>query len=99
MKTSQQKLEYQKAYRLLNADKVKEYNKVYMKQYREVNRGKMRIYCAEWREEKKKQEILGKEAINIIKMIWNGGLYLGESDPAFKAFALKLFSNKVDKAN
>lgn len=99
MKTSQQKLDYQKAYRLLNADKVKEYNKVYMKQYREANRGKMRAYCAVWRDNKKDQEILGKEAINIIKMIWNSGQNLGEAAPAFEAFTLKLLSNKVDKAN
>lgn len=96
MKTSQQKLEYQKAYRLLNADKVKEYNKVYMKQYREANRGKMRIYCAEWREEKKKQEILGQEAINLIKLIWNSGWNNHEAVPAFQTFVAKLLLNKVE---
>jgi hypothetical protein len=92
MKTSQQKLDYQKAYRLLNADKVKEYNKVYMKQYREANRGKMRLYCAKWREQKLNQNLIYKEAVDLIKTIHSLGLIDHEGLPTLKAFVDKLES-------
>jgi hypothetical protein len=89
-KTSEQKRAYQKAYRLRNAAWIKAYSQVYMEKYRKNNPDFSKKYCAKWREDKKKQELLGKEAINIIKMIWNSGWNDHESVPAFQTFVAKL---------
>ena len=96
-KTTDQKRAYQKAYRLRNAESIKAYGKKYLARYRAERPGLGRAYCARWRADKKRRELLGREAINLIKQISNSGWNDHQAVPYFQIFVAKLLLENFDQ--